>query len=90
MTRGDAGVTRGAHKHTALSRRYAIASVAQWIRHRPPKPRIVGSSPTRGTRAELFCEVYGGGNSGQSNENGVYIVESPQDGLFRERFSVFK
>ena len=24
------------------------AHVAQWIRHRPPKPRIVGSSPTVG------------------------------------------
>ena len=26
----------------------SIASVAQWIRHRPPKPGIVGSSPTGG------------------------------------------
>ena len=25
-----------------------LAHVAQWIRHRPPKPRIVGSSPTVG------------------------------------------
>lgn len=33
-----------------------VASVAQWIRHRPPKPRIVGSSPTRGTQPP-FCYI---------------------------------
>ena len=27
----------------------AIASVAQWIRHRPPKPGIAGSSPAGGS-----------------------------------------
>ena len=27
-----------------------IASVAQWIRHRPPKPGIAGSSPAGGSR----------------------------------------
>ena len=31
-----------------LHRQYVRASVAQWIRHRPPKPGIVGSSPTGG------------------------------------------
>lgn len=33
------------------------ASVAQWIRHRPPKPRIVGSSPTRGTKLFLQHKI---------------------------------
>jgi hypothetical protein len=32
------------------------AHVAQWIRHRPPKPRIVGSSPTVGKLFSLKCE----------------------------------
>ena len=30
------------------------AHVAQWIRHRPPKPRIVGSSPTVGKLFRFF------------------------------------
>ena len=31
-----------------------VASVAQWIRHRPPKPGIAGSSPVGGV-LELEC-----------------------------------
>lgn len=34
------------------------ASVAQWIRHRPPKPRIVGSSPTRGIPLKPFWKQH--------------------------------
>ncbi len=30
--------------------------MAQWIRHRPPKPRIVGSSPTVGKLFSSKCE----------------------------------
>ena len=33
----------------------SIASVAQWIRHRPPKPGIAGSSPAGGSS---FSVVY--------------------------------
>ncbi len=37
--------------------------MAQWIRHRPPKPRIVGSSPTVGNISfcaifNIFCCIY--------------------------------
>ena len=33
--------------------------VAQWIRHRPPKPRIVGSSPTVGKLFHDLSKIYG-------------------------------
>ena len=34
---------------SSFARKRVIASVAQWIRHRPPKPGIAGSSPAGGS-----------------------------------------
>ena len=55
------------------------AHVAQWIRHRPPKPRIVGSNPTVGklyfTRNFLFTFV---------NYNGVLLKMSAIVNIFRK------
>ena len=42
------------------------ASVAQWIRHRPPKPGIAGSSPAGG--------FYGGGGVKDFNDFYFYFV----------------
>ena len=43
-------------KHEVFSeKREAYASVAQWIRHRPPKPGIAGSSPVGGVNSAYFA-----------------------------------
>ena len=35
-----------------------VASVAQWIRRRPPKPEIAGSSPAGGTLDFAICILF--------------------------------
>lgn len=59
MTRRAVTQQRRRRRRTGAASRVVQppASVAQWIRHRPPKPRIVGSSPTRGTANSLFVTI---------------------------------
>ena len=40
-----------------LAAKFTIASVAQWIRHWPPKPGIAGSSPAGGWSFQVSCDV---------------------------------
>ena len=46
-----------AHKTFIIKTAFIYASVAQWIRHRPPKPGIAGSSPVGGKQflLDAFC-----------------------------------
>ena len=42
-------------KHVVFSEKAVVyASVAQWIRHRPPKPGIAGSTPVGGVNSAYF------------------------------------
>ena len=50
-------IIQTAQKTFIIKTTFIYASVAQWIRHRPPKPGIAGSSPVGGKEflLDAFC-----------------------------------